>query len=173
MSAPQPATLPRPRPRAEAALRDEGYMSLPVADAPEQHYRSVQLATCSQPRAVTSVDLSVDWMPGDGCIYVCLCVQIPFLPFLQPHLMHITVGQYTATRRTPVLELCEALQGMLRTWRPMLDTVHLRPLSRRSLHFGISQSTPFYLLVLELQQVMRQYRCRCSFEPVPHISWAC
>ena len=145
-------------------------MSLPVGDAPEQHFKSVQLATCSQPRALTHVELGIDWLPGDGCMYVFLDVGVPFLPFLQPRLMHISIGQYTATRRTPILQMCHCLQSILNAWQPSLHIVHLQPLGR-SLHFGFSPSTPFCLLVVEMQRAMHRFHCWSNFEPVPHISW--
>ena len=100
------ATLPMTKQASSKAVR-EAVITLPSHAAPEQHFKTTQLAVCQRPLQVTNLSVWIDLLPGHE-VYIGLEFQCQFLPTLiSPY---VTIGKFTYGGRIKISRLYENMQ---------------------------------------------------------------
>ena len=79
-------------------------MSLPVREAPVEHFVATQIAVCNSRHRLESVRLNMEIQQG-GKLYISLQISVPSLPRVRIH--HISVCRLDVTSRIFLLELVE------------------------------------------------------------------
>jgi hypothetical protein len=142
----------------------EEILTLPAYAAPEQHFRSTQLAVCQRPLKVTDLSVWIDLLPGQE-VYIGLEFHCEFLPLLiSPH---VTIGKSKYEGRIKINKLYENMQWTVHEFA--ITSATLSPYGG-GYNWEIEAATDFYWLCRQLREIAQQAGLEGLWLPTFHVS---